>query len=553
MNLVTDPWIPVLNASGESATASLTQIFTDVSSYRDLAVRPHERVALMRLLICIAQAALNGPKDYEEWCLAPDKLPSAAGQYLAANQGAFNLFDPEKPFMQVASLMKPKKEIPKSSSTKKEKAVVPADTADKTDEALTSVSKLDFSLATGDNTTLFDHQATGEDKRSFPLSALALMLVTFQCFSPGGTIGVAMWGQTPTRGWSSYPTIKSGHSSHGPCLPKNMLHAFIRRVALFDTICANLLTQESVAQQFNKQVSECWGAPLWEAFPSGPSEDTSTWTYLGRLVPLTRSILIRQRDQQMLLANGLDYPTFEEGVPAEASATVVVNKKEQKRQLLSASFKAIWRELPSLIVNRKRDTAGGAITLLNLPENESFDLWVGALIADKANVLDTVEAVLHVPAKMRTGVGRSTYEKGVEWSEQLAGKLEWAVETYRGEVDRGWEGRLKAAKDKRELKRKLHANATRHFWTAVEKVRWLLLAHVEAIGTSAKEVERTRKAWRREVHRAARDSYKLACGQNTSRQIRAFALGWAKLFTPPKAPEEIQETETAEMEAINVG
>jgi len=34
---------------------------------QDLAVRPHERIALMRLLICIAQSALDGPEDYDDW------------------------------------------------------------------------------------------------------------------------------------------------------------------------------------------------------------------------------------------------------------------------------------------------------------------------------------------------------------------------------------------------------------------------------------------------------------------------------------------------------
>jgi CRISPR system Cascade subunit CasA len=58
MNLVTEKWIPVIGIDGKPDHASLMEVFTLGEKYADLSVRPHERVALMRLLICIAQAAL---------------------------------------------------------------------------------------------------------------------------------------------------------------------------------------------------------------------------------------------------------------------------------------------------------------------------------------------------------------------------------------------------------------------------------------------------------------------------------------------------------------
>ena len=77
MNVAFDPWIPVITLSGEPAMSSLAGIFTDGAEYADLAVRPHERVALMRLLLCVAHAALDGPKDYDNWCAAPEQNPWA--------------------------------------------------------------------------------------------------------------------------------------------------------------------------------------------------------------------------------------------------------------------------------------------------------------------------------------------------------------------------------------------------------------------------------------------------------------------------------------------
>ena len=68
MNVAFDPWIPVVTVAGERKLASLNDVFEKGESIADLAVRPHERVSLMRLFLCVAHAALDGPKNYFEWC-----------------------------------------------------------------------------------------------------------------------------------------------------------------------------------------------------------------------------------------------------------------------------------------------------------------------------------------------------------------------------------------------------------------------------------------------------------------------------------------------------
>lgn len=563
MNLVTEAWIPVVKQDGKPDTASLKQVFTEGKQFSDLAVRPHERIALMRLLICIAQAALDG---LEAICDdASNALPQAAKKYLEKWEPSFNLFDSDKPFLQIADVEKPLKEKPvknpdletSSSSKRGRKKGTEENADDEQTSSLVRVSKLDFALATGANTTLFDHFGSPNVDRDFSTASLAIWLLTFQNFSPGGTIGVALWKKKPTPGWSSYPKIKPGQSSHAPCLPKNMLHAFIRRENLFDTILANLLTKEAVAEHFGE---DAWGYPIWEKFPVSIDDSVAiknaTQTYLGRLVPLTRCIKLNPDGKGMLLANGLKYPVFDEDAkerfPAEPSATVIRNRERTKRLLLGASSgKAIWRELSALTIARKNknDSVGGPLTLRNLPDNEDFDLWAGALISNKATIIDTVESAFHIPANMRTDSGRAAYDAEIKWAENISGKLAWAVETYRKESDGGWEGRLEMTKpqDRWKLKEKLRAAAAHHYWTAVEKNRPLLMAHVEAIGTTAEAVEKTRDAWHKAVHGAAREAYALACGQETPRQIRAFALGLGKLFA--KQPtHDAQEPEIVEME-----
>ena len=107
---------------------------------------------------------------------------------------------------------------------------------------------------------------------------------------------------------------------------------------------------------------------------------------------------------------------------------------------------------------------------------------------------------------------------------------------YRRAIDRGWDSRVKAQKDwkkKEALKRGLQGRATQHFWTAVESLRRLLMAQIEAFGTP--DVVARQTAWRTAVRRAANDAYELACGKETPRQIRAYAIGYAVLFPSAKA------------------
>lgn len=296
-----------------------------------------------------------------------------------------------------------------------------------------------------------------------------------------------------------------------------------------------------------------WGKPIWEMMPSSfedePAKENTTQTYLGRLVPISRLVRLKERNGAMLLASGFEYPRYPE-FPAEASATIVTNHDGTERKLLGAGAKAIWRELHALTVLRRQAETGGALSLNYVSNNNALDIWVGALLIDQkktAEVLDTVESVFHIPSRMHTDDGRAAYSAEVRWAENLAGKLGRAVETYRKESDGGWESRLKTAKDKNKLRGQLHATATRHYWTAVEKLRPLLIAHIEAIGTTANAVEKTRDAWHKALHGAVRQAYVLACGQETPRQIRAFALGLSELFATPQS-HDAQEPETVEAE-----
>lgn len=494
MNLVDDPWIPCIRRDGASRPASLRDCFAR-DDLLDLAVRPHERVALMRLLLCASYAAAGIPKDYDGWKALRESLPSVVPAYLDQWRDSFELFHPEKPFLQVAGL--------RSASASGD---------------LTPCSKLDFSLATGNNSTLFDHAALGE--RRFSPEWLALNLLTYQMFSLGGLIGAVHWGDRVT-----------GRSScDGPCAPASMLHTFLRRESLLDTVHVNLLSEEDLPD-YQRLEGDWQGRPLWEFFPRGlddaPAIRNATQTFLGRMVPLARAVLLQREGAGMLLGDGLAYPSYgnpQRPFPQEVTATVVTAGKKEARILLGVQpGKAIWRQLPALTVKRHGDDLGGCAALVHCDKGE-IDLVVCGLARDKADVVDVVESVFHVPAAMFQTEGHDVYEHEVAIAETIAQGLGFAVERYRRLVDGGWEGRLKlAGPQKGEELARLKAQAHRHYWTAVETGLPLLWDMVRTCGSEA--FPPAQEAWRAHLERNARAAYAAACGKDTERQMRAYVTG----------------------------
>ncbi len=504
MNLSSDPWIPIVWSHGAAGSVSLADAFLRGRDIRDLAVRPHERIALMRLLLCVAHAALDGPADRDDWATCLDRLPAEAARYLRKWKAAFELFGDGPRFLQVANLV----------STKAG------------DDEGNSVSKLDLALATGNNPTLFDNSGGGD--RRFTPQQLALMLLTFQCFSPCGTIGVALWNAIPTIGWTKYPKPAPGQSAHAPCLPSNMLHAFPRAAHLLATSVLNLCPRDEVVQLPG---IKGWGKPIWESMPTSPEDQEAvaeaTETYLGRLVPLSRAIRLDE-DQGLLLANGLDYPSWPE--VRESSATVVVRelKGKPERFLVSASIeKSPWRELNAVTVKTvAANSNGGPLALNNLDADTPFDLWVGGVVAAGNNkILDVIEAVYPVPAAMLQSTGQRCYEKGVKFAEDAAWNLGQAVSAYHREL-----GDSLDRAEVRDRRDKLRAKAAFQFWTQAERSVPLLLAAVGSEHRPADPLAWSQSEWGQAIRHCARDAYELACPRQTARQMQAFVKGLPCLY-----------------------
>ena len=101
MNIATDPWLPVVSAAGRSEAVSLRDAFARAHEIRDLSLRPDERISVMRLLLCISHAALDGPANRKEWQGCREWIAPAVADYLDRTAQAFNLFGDSRRFLQV--------------------------------------------------------------------------------------------------------------------------------------------------------------------------------------------------------------------------------------------------------------------------------------------------------------------------------------------------------------------------------------------------------------------------------------------------------------------
>ncbi len=513
MNLTTDKWIPIIRNNGTPDKVSLLDAFLQGDEIRDLAVRPHERIALMRLLICIAHAALDGPKDRDDWRTCRARLPSSVADYLAKWKAAFALYGPGPRFLQM-------------------EGISPTKAAG--DRKANAVAKFDLDLASGETSTLFDN-AGGGDRRFTP-ARVAVMLLAFQCFSPGGLLSECLWGAQQTK--------KAGNEA-APCLSDRMVHTFVLdRTCLLNQIWLNLVSRDAAG-------TTAWGRPVWEMMPRSPDANApevlnALHTHLGRLVPLSRAVWLSDDGTSVIWGCGLEYAPFAMSGWRDPFATIYRRKDrngEQTRAQLSVSLdRALWRELHAITVMTKGEhgsSLGGPMPLSNLSAHgEGCDVWAGGLVhKQKAKILEAVESILHIPAGMFGVPGQRAYSQGIQQAEQWGLKINYAVSTFHHEYHDDL--------DKAEFRKRgylVKRKAASHYWTAIEQKVSLLLALVE--DPAALYPESSAKAnwantdWGKVLTRAAVGAYQLACPHGTPRQLKAYSLGLNALFKPIEASKE---------------
>ncbi len=537
-NLVDEPWLPVTLAEdfpgcakrGPLPRVSLREAFEQGGKIFDLRCYAHERIALLRLLVCIAQRALNGPKNETEWQTCRSRLGRDAVKYLETHKHCFDLFGNGARFLQAHGNGKPG-----------EMTVFRLDLIDK------------------EGTTLFDaHVQRG---RSMGVEDLAVALVKYQSFAAGGKTG----GSEPSpKGRKTKSGKVKGEPQSGEaalCRDGGALHAFIVGASLNETIHWNLLCKSQIAPPMTWDRSS---KPLWEhrktAVADFPESEIKT-DYLGRLAPLARAVWLGDDRVNAEIANGVRYGVFADskdkktkrikpgtGIREPTASVEPGRMAEDKDRLVSASArdgvpKAAWRELHSVAILRRSGMRGGPIALEHLRTHaiQEAVLWCGALVGDQAKVGDVIESAFRLPVQLLEDADAAlvedarkcpgpnrTYRRGVELAEKLADQLQRAVFTYHLRLADDF-----TKKQNAKHSRKLKNQAASRFWTALEHRAEPVLLHDVALN-SAKYWRRTvdwmdKSPWGREVSKAANEAYEFACPHTTPRQLRAYADGLAVL------------------------
>jgi CRISPR system Cascade subunit CasA len=307
-----------------------------------------------------------------------------------------------------------------------------------------------------------------------------------------------------------------------------MYHVFLVGKNLTDTICINICDYKELSLLMNGTQNENWlGRPVWEQMPQTEGDMKSAETFLGRLTPLSRAILFIEGSSKMLYGEALRYATYPD-FPQEFHTSVAIkrSKKNEERYLVGAKLEIRpWRQLDAILqYNLAGKTPSHALNLSHL-DGEPIDIWVGALVRNpgKQDILDSAESRFPISRQLRSAEGCSTYSAEVQKAQDVSRKLDKAVYLYRLELDPGNQTHI-------------GSSAINIYWTTVEKNLSLLMTHIEAIGTDA--LEPTCEAWRKMLFKAALEAYSIACGQDSPRQMKAYAKGWRELIYKKDEPEE---------------
>ena len=464
-NLVIDPWIPVRYIDSSSERVSLETLFKDCSSIADLDCQPHERISLMRLLICVTQAELGSPDAPEDWSGFGSDLESRAVAYLKRPdiQPHFNLFGDGQRFLQ-------------GIVNENEKSYL--------------ATQMVFYFATGNSPTLLDH--SGGTDRVLACDFLARTLLAYQNFFVGGSMASKVKG-------------------NGPSL--KFLHSFLFGKNLKKSILLNCLDAETLADSGINM-----GRPIWEN-----NSQTSTSTYLGRLVPFSCKVRLHINRIHAWIEDGLAYPEFPES--REPTATIAI--KGDQRFLLRADLgKGIWKDL-HVVMNIQRTAANTLAAPLSLRshmgelEQGELQLWLAELCKAKdAKIIDFLESHISVPVSLLNDRGRAHYESGITFADIQSNQLYGAVKQNGA-----------ALKNENPPS----DEAKKQFWHALEAQCSVLLqiAGSPSIlnGLSFGEGE---DDWTVAVRWAAKVAYDHVCPRQTPRQMQAYAAGLKVLFPKPK-------------------
>jgi len=378
-NLIDNPWIPVRWRSevkgNTPALVSLSDAFARGKEIADLDCAPHERIALMRLLVCVTHAALGAAEDEDDWDSFGENLAEDVSSYLNGQDihPHFNLLGDGPRFLQTKG-----KDVKESDGY--------------------PLCKIFFQLSSGNSPKLLDHW--GEDQRPWTPASAALGLLCLQNFFVGGSMASKVKGNGPS--------LKS-------------LQLLLVGDSLEESIVRNCIDLDTMGETGGEL-----GAPVWACGADN--------NLLARLAPTSCSLWLSDDLATTLIDQGYQYPEYEAYRDPYAST---VTYKDSRRLLRANLEQGIWRDLHLMTSVKESESASGPLNLKafnNRYELEGqTELWVGELIKAKdAKIIDCTESTFTVPHQLFCEAGQLIYAAGVDHAETVSKKLYGAVKTYWG-------------------------------------------------------------------------------------------------------------------------
>lgn len=479
-NLIDEPWVPV----ADHGRVSLRQLFSN-PEYRSLGGNPVQKIALLKLLLAIAQAAAT-PKDEAEWkALGADGLAERCLAYLDKWHDRFYLYG-ERPFLQMPAIS--------SAKVQPFGAVLPE-------------------VSTGNTTVLSQVQV----QRELDDGAKALLVLSLMGFALSGKKTDNSVVLTPGYAGKMNDKGKPSTGRTGPSVAHmGLLHNFLYGTNIRQSLWLNLFTERQV-EKMNIYPEGIGHAP-WEAMPEGEDCEQARKlknSLMGRLLPLCRFCLLV--DDGLHYSEGIAHPGYKDGV-VDTSMAINDSGKEPKGLWVDPE-KRPWRELTSLLGFFDQSDAQGFQSWqlrsgLNRARDEvnSFAIWSGGLrVSSNAGEQyasgsdDFVESQIWLHSEIL----------GESWFSQLKQEMD-ALDG----LAKNLYGRVQGFfKEQTVDGSKIAPQATHMFWQLCERDFQKLVDHCDQTDESTMERKKLRQRFAGYVNQA----YDRFCPRETARQLDAWA------------------------------
>lgn len=479
-NLIDEPWIPV----ADHGRVSLRQIFSN-PGYRSLGGNPVQKIAILKLLLAIAQAAAT-PENESEWqALGAQGVAERCLAYLEEWHDRFYLYG-ERPFLQMPAV--------KVAKVQPFGAVLPE-------------------VSTGNTTVLSQIQV----QRVLDDADKALLILTLMGFALSGkktdnsvVLSADYAGKRNDKG-------KPSTGKPGPAVAHmGLLHTFLLGEKMQETLWLNLLTKKQITQM--NIYPEGVGIAPWEVMPNGEDclqAKRLKQSLMGRLVSVCRFCLLTESG--LHYSEGIAHPGYKDGV-VDPSMAINYSGKDPKALWVDPD-KRPWRELTALL------------GFLGQEEVQGFQSWQLTHGLDRARESAEVFAIWSGGLRVSSNAGEQ-YASG---SDDFVESQVWLHSEILGAL---WFSQLKTEMDALDAMAKalygrvmaffkeqtmdggkLAPQATHLFWQLCERDFQQLVDHCDLNEESASQRSRLRKRFASYVQQA----YDTFCPRETARQLDAWA------------------------------